>query len=159
MKQKHLISALVGAATLACVLASCDNGCEQTREAFLHVGFTSTTGRNMRAMEVIVSTGEEGYQLVGINKFDDVELDLCPSDSVCHLLISGTYTDFGDSFQVTDTVRVEYQVQPYYLDMACGCTVHYHLTSVSFTHHLFTSLRVLDPTILTDSGINLMFEY
>lgn len=159
MNKKHLIPALIGMAALAWGVASCDNGCEQTRENYMHVSFVSNSGRTMRSMEVIVSTGETGYQLTGINKFDDVELDLSPNDSVCYLLVTGTYVDFGDSFQETDTVRLEYTRQPYFLDMNCGCTVNYELQSVESTHHLFTEVEVVDPVILTESGINMTFVY
>lgn len=158
MKQKHLIPALTGAATLACVLTACDNGCEQKREALLHAEFTSSSGRTLRAMEVIAISGEAGYQM-GVNKFDDVEFDLNPNDSLTCFMITSTYTDFGDSFVMTDTVEVAYQVQPYYLDMACGCTVRYQLASVRSTRNFFNDVRVLEPLVLTESGINMVFEY
>lgn len=158
MKQKHLITALIGVASLACSLASCDNGCEQKRESLLHAEFISSSGRALRSMKVIAISGETGYQM-SATKFDDVELDLNPHDSLTYFLITGTYTDFGDSFTVTDTVEVEYQVQPHYLDMACGCTIHYNLLAARTTHNLINSIRVADPYIHPESSINMVFEY
>lgn len=160
LKQKYIIIALVGTAALAGAVVSCDNGCEQTRENFLHVSFVSSSGRSMKKMDIMAVHGETGYIFPGISQFDDVELDLInPNDSITYLLLQGTYTDFGDSFEVTDTVEVKYDVEPYYLDMACGCTVHYLLKSVTSTHHLFSTVRVVDPVVLTESGINIVFEY
>ena len=150
---------LTALTALAATVASCDNGCEQTRENYIHVSFVSSSGRDLKKMEIIASTGEEGYMLEGINKFDDVELHLCPSDSLTYLLITATYTDFGDSFQESDTVLVRYTAQPYYLDLNCGCTVNYEITSVLSTHHLFKNVDIVDPIVLTESGINLNFDY
>lgn len=158
-KALHITSTLAAASALSLALASCDNGCEQVRENYLHTMFTSASGRTMRGMEVIVSNGETGYQLDDITQFDDVKLDLNPNDSLCYMLITGRYTDFGDSFQLTDTVEVRYTTQPYYLDMNCGCTIHYELQSVTTTHHLFSAVNVLDPVVVTESVSNLEFIY
>lgn len=158
-RYQYIVPLIAALAFIGWGITSCDNGCEQTRENFMHVSFSSSTGRVLRGMEVIVSTGERGYMLTGINQFDDVEFDLCPDDSICYMLIDGQYTDFGDSFQLTDTVEICYTTQPYYLDMACGCTMNYEIQSVRSTHHLFHTVNVVDPVVLTESGINLAFEY
>ena len=159
MIKKLYIPILMALAVVAGGVSSCDNGCEQIRENFLHASFVSSSGRTMSKMEIILSNGEDGYLLTGISKFDDVELDLNPNDSITYMLINGTYTEYGDSFSVTDTICIEYTTEPFYLDMNCGCTVTFELNSVTSTHHLFTSTEVVDPIVLTDSGINLKFEY
>lgn len=159
MTKKQVFPILIAVAMVAGGISSCDNGCEQIRENFLHASFVSATGRVMTNMEIILSNGEDGYLLTGIKQFDDVELDLNPNDSLTYLLVNGTYNDYGDSFSLTDTIYLAYKAEPYYLDMNCGCTVIFELQSVTSTHHLFTSIEVVDPIVLTDSGINLKFEY
>lgn len=166
MKQPHfLIALLIGMMALCWGVASCDNGCEQKRENFLHTSFVSSSGRTLRNMEIRLAstpddpTPDDGYILTKITKFEDVELDLNPNDSVTYFIVSSTYTDFGDSFQLLDTVRIEYSTQSYFLDMNCGCTINYELLSVETTHNLFSEVEVLDPIVLTDTEMNLLFKY
>lgn len=161
MKSKYLVPLMFSVlVALACGFASCDNGCEQNRENFMHVSFTSSSGRVLRGMEIILTSNDTtGYMITDIKDFSNLELDLNPNDSVTCLFISSTYTDFGDSFQLIDTIRIDYTTQAYYLDMNCGCTVHYELQSVLSTHHLFHSVEVVDPLVLPDTQMNLRFEY
>ncbi len=146
-------------AAIVLTLTACDNGCEQTRENYPHICFISTSGRQMRSVVIFMQSNDTIPPGLEYTQFDDIKIDINPNSSETRLLIESTYTDYGDSFKVRDTVTVRYMTEPRFLDLSCGCTVTYDLTDVSTTNNLIRRIAVNNPHVFTDSGINLTIEY
>ncbi len=147
---------------------SCDNGCEQMRESFMHISFISTTSRTLRTLEIDAHGRREGMVMSDsttlqytfkVNKFDNIELELNPNDSLVTFVLRCDYQDYGDKFQANDTVRIAYNANGRFLDMECGCTVDYEIQNITTTHNLLEDVRITDPQIHTESGINLELVY
>lgn len=147
---------------------SCDNGCEQMRESFMHISFISTTSRTLRTLEIDAHGRREGIVMSDsttlqytfkVNKFDNIELELNPNDSLVTFVLRCDYQDYGDKFLANDTVRIAYAANGRFLDMECGCTVDYEIQNITTTHNLLEDVRITDPQIHTESGINLELVY
>ena len=98
-------------ATVCGWLTSCDNGCEQMRESFMHVRFVSTTSRSMLGVSIDAHGRREGvaisdsttlqYMTTKLTKYDNIELELNPNDSLVTFVLHSDYTDYGDRFSTT----------------------------------------------------------
>lgn len=162
----HLAVILVLAASVATCLTGCDNGCEQTRESFLHLSFTPTKGYKLRRITALCTSGSHQYELKPISAFDDVKFELDPSDSIATLTLECTYEDYGDLFMTKGEVVVNYTSQPTFLDLSCGCTMVYRITNVQLEEHsdlddkkFFLRAIISDDEIRPESGINIKIEY
>ena len=167
-KRSNILILLIGMALAMLGVASCDNGCEQMRESYMHISFTGTTSRTLRNLYIDAHGRKEGMAMsdsttlqytLPVNKFDNIELELNPNDSLVTLVLRCEYQDYGDKFQANDTVRIAYTVNGRFLDMECGCTVDYNITDVRCTHNLLEEVRISDPLVHTESGINLELIY
>lgn len=147
---------------------SCDNGCEQIRESYMHICLTSNTSRTLRNLEIDAHGRKDGIAMSDsttlrytfkISKFDDIELELNPNDSLVTFVMHSDYQYYGDKMQANDTVRIAYTVNGRFLDMECGCTVDYEIQNVTTTHNLLEDVRITEPLIHTESGINLELIY
>lgn len=154
----------VGVAT--CSLTGCDNGCEQTRESYLHLSFTPTRGLKMRRITALCASGSHKYELKPITAFDDVKFELDPSDSIATLTLECTYEDYGDLFMAKEQIVVNYTSQPTFLDLSCGCTMFYQITDAQIEKHtepdttsLFHRIIITDSEIRPESDINIKIEY
>ncbi len=167
-KQSNILILLIGIALAVLGVSSCENGCEQMRESFMHISFTGTTSRSLRSLNIDAHGRKQGLAMsdsttlqytLPVNKFDNIELELNPNDSLVTFVLRSEYQDYGDKFQANDTVRIAYSVNGRFLDMECGCTVDYEIKNVSHTKNLLEEVRISDPLIFTESGINLEFIY
>lgn len=167
-RRSNILILLIGMALAVLGVASCDNGCEQMRESFMHISFTSTTSRSLRSLNIDAHGRKEGLAMsdsttlqytLPASKFDNIELELNPSDSLVTLVLRCEYQDYGDKFLANDTVRIAYTVNGRFLDMECGCTVDYNINDVRFTRNLLEEVKISDPLIHTESGINLELIY
>lgn len=167
-KRSNILILLIGMALSVLGIASCDNGCEQMRESFMHISFTATTSRSLRSVNIDAHGRKEGMAMsdsttlqytLPVSKFDNIELELNPNDSIVTLVLRSEYQDYGDKFQANDTVRIAYTVNGRFLDMECGCTVDYNITDVRFTKNLLEEVKISDPLVFTESGINLELIY
>lgn len=150
-------------------LTSCDNGCEQMRESFMHVRFVSTTSRSMSGLSIDAHGRREGvtlsdsttlqYMTTKLTKYDNIELELNPNDSLVTFVLHCDYSDYGDRFSANDTVRIAYKTEGRFLDMECGCTVDYTIEHVTTTHNLIQDVKLIGKDIHTESEINLEFIY
>ena len=147
---------------------SCENGCEQMRESFMHITFTGSTSRSLRGVSIDAygrkpkeATNELKlqYSTAKVTKYENIELELNPNDSIVAFLLHFDYQDYGDNFQADDTVMIAYSVNGRFLDMECGCTVDYEIKEVTSTKNLLEDIRITDPVIHTESGINLELIY
>ena len=157
-----LVTTLVVASivvSVLCGLTSCDNGCEQKRENYIHLSVTSTSGRNLQGMSILYQSGDTIRESKRITAFNDIEIDVNPRQQLTYLYIESSYTDYGDRYTTCDTVGIHYTVEPRFLDLECGCSVTYDLTEVTSTHNLFSNVRIVNREVLTDSGINIAIEY
>lgn len=167
-KRSNILILLIGMALSVLGVASCDNGCEQMRESFMHISFTATTSRSLRSVNIDAHGRKEGMAMsdsttlqytLPVSKFDNIELELNPNDSIVTLVLRSEYQDYGDKFQANDTVRIAYTVNGRFLDMECGCTVDYNITDVRFTKNLLEEVKISDPLVFTESGVNLELIY
>ena len=167
-RRSNILILLIGMALSVLGVASCDNGCEQMRESFMHISFTSTTSRSLRSLNIDAHGRKEGLAMsdsttlqytLPASKFDNIELELNPNDSLVTLVLRCEYQDYGDKFLANDTVRIAYTVNGRFLDMECGCTVDYNINDVRFTRNLLEEVKISDPLIHTESGINLELIY
>lgn len=167
-RRSNILILLIGMALAVLGVASCDNGCEQMRESFMHISFTSSTSRSLRSLNIDAHGRKEGLAMsdsttlqytLPVSKFDNIELELNPNDSIVTLVFRSEYQDYGDKFQANDTVRIAYTVNGRFLDMECGCTVDYNITDVRFTKNLLEEVKISDPLVFTESGINLELIY
>lgn len=167
---KKLLPILLILTAAACGwLTSCENGCEQMRESFMHIGFTSTTSRALSSLSIDAHGRRDGmvlsdsttlrYMTAKLTKYEDIELELNPNDSLVTFVLHSQYSDYGDKFTADDTVRVVYKAEGRFLDMECGCTVDYTIEQVTCTHNLLQEVRIEEKMIHTESGKNLEFIY
>lgn len=167
-KRSNILILLIGMALAVLGIASCDNGCEQMRESFMHISFTSASSRSLRTLNIDAHGRKEGMVMsdsttlqytLPVSKFDNIELELNPNDSLVTLVLRCEYQYYGDVSQCNDTVRIAYTVNGRFLDMDCGCTVDYNITDVRFSKNLLEEVRISDPLVHTESGINLDLIY
>lgn len=160
---------LIMAAAVCGWLTSCDNGCEQMRESYMHITLIGTTSRALSGIEIEAHGRRDGWEISDsttiqyivpkLTKYEDIELELNPNDSLVTFVLHSDYTDYGDRFSADDTIRVLYTANGRFLDMECGCTVDYTIESITHTHNLLVDARITDKDIHTESGINLEFTY
>lgn len=147
---------------LCCILpllSSCDNGCEQLREAYMLSTFTSTSGRTLRSLSLTCLSEGKGYTAT-YSSFTDMELDLNPEATQSTLILDLGYSDYGDYYTASDTVTIDYTVQTRFLDMECGCTVVYHIDRVTATHNLLNNYILSNDRIMAEGNTtNIIFEY
>lgn len=169
LKRSDILLVITVMALTMLGIASCDNGCEQMRESFMHIKFTGTTSRSLRSLSIDAHGRREGmamsdsttlrYVIDNITTFDNIELELNPQDSLVTLVLRFQYQDYGDKFETNDTLRIAYTANGRFLDMECGCTVDYEIKNVSFTHNLLEEITVTEPMIHTESGNNMELTY
>lgn len=158
-KATVLLATCIVAPLAVSLFTACDNGCEQTRENYPRISFVSTSGRQLRSVAITMQSGDTLVTNKAQTSYNDIEIDINPRRNETFLLIQSSYTDYGDSFTELDTVRLGYETDARFLDLACGCTVMYNITEVTSTYNLIKRVIVNEPQVYTDSGINITFEY
>lgn len=168
-KRSNIFLILASAVLTLLGMLSCDNGCEQIRESFMRITFTSTSSRSLTGITIDAHGRREGvadsdsntiqYTTGNLTKYESIELELNPQDSIVTFILRSQYSDYGDRFGVNDTVRIAYTANGRFLDMECGCTVDYEIKNVTHTKNLIQDVQILAPQIHTESGINLEFIY
>lgn len=153
------LTAAAAVAALPALLTGCDNGCEQTRENYLHIAFSPTSGRTLRSVTLYYLKDNTWYQSRQETAFTDIQVYLNPHDTQTTLKVECSFTDYGDSFSTTDDVQIQYTSTARFLDMNCGCTIDYDLTGVTTTHELLANAIINDAQVRPDGGINITFEY
>lgn len=63
------------------------------------------------------------------------------------------------SARLADTVYVDHVNLPYFSSMDCGTVMHYRITSVSSTHHLIDSVRIVNPEVTNTLKENVTIYY
>lgn len=151
---------LLSGGLLTPLFHSCDNGCEQLREHFLHASFISTSGRTLRALSFTAHSEGKQYTQPSNASFADIEIDLNPTSDSIMLCLSLTYSDYGDSFTKPDTLTIRYKSNPKFLDLACDCTFLYEITEVQqYTHNVISHINIDDAHVNDSQAINITFEY
>lgn len=167
-KRSNILILLAVVASLLLGAVSCENGCEQMRESFMHITFTGSTSRSLKGVSIdaygrkpqeATDKMQLQYSTTKFTKYSDIELELNPNDSIVAFLLHFDYQDYGDNFQANDTVLILYQPNGRFLDMECGCTVDYEIKEIVTTHNLLENIQITDPVIHTESGINLELIY
>ncbi len=159
IKGARLASLLLGALGIQVLFCTCDNGCEQVREAYMTTTFTSTSGRTMRSITLYCLSDTLGYQMT-LSSFSDIELELNPKATTTTMILDCSYSDYGDYYTTSDTVTIDYSVEPKFLDMECGCTVVFRINEVNTTRNLIDNFIINEANVIADgSSTNLIFEY
>ena len=167
-KRSNILILLAVVASILLGAVSCENGCEQMRESFMHITFTGSTSRSLKGVSIDAygrktneATDELAlqYSTAKVTKYENIELELNPNDSIVAFLLHFDYQDYGDNFQANDTVLIFYHANGRFLDMECGCTVDYEIKEVTSTKNLLEDIQITDPIIHTESGINLELIY
>ena len=150
---------LLGVCCILALLCSCDNGCEQKREAYMTTTFTSTSGRDLRSINLLCLSDTLGYAAT-ITSFTDIDLQLNPKSTQTIMIMDCSYSDYGDLYTTSDTVFIDYTVEPKFLDLECGCTVLFHINDVHSTRNLISNIIINDENVIADGeATNLIFEY
>lgn len=168
MKSKKLsIIAAVLIATSG--LTNCgNNGCEEVREAYCLASLQSRSGTNITEMRAwgLGQVSKESNDSVIITDMmtsaaspSEIELKLNPNDSVTRVLMAMRTSYYGTNAEATDTLTIRYQVDPHFIDMECGCTLYFTLTSVETTHNLFRSAAIKNDVVTNETTTNLQIEY
>lgn len=156
---------------LALPLASCSNGCEESRDSMCGLSFVSTSGSEMRQMSIY--SLRKSYILEGKEQiFPDStfrilnsratiqELRLDPNDKHTRYAMNMIYQSYGDNYVISDTLDVWYTPETHYLDMECGCTVYFNIDSIRSTNNLITTANVKNNVVSNSSSqINIELEY
>lgn len=164
------IFTIIALATLW-IMASCSNGCEETRDSMCGLSFTSINGYQMK--QVSIYSLRKSYILDGkevvfpdstfriLNSSTPIqELRLDPNDKHTSYAMYLIYEAFGDHFAVLDTLDIWYTTETHYLDMECGCTVYFNLDSIRSTNNLVSNSRISNGVVSnTSSQINIDLEY
>ena len=159
LRSARTLCLLLGVCGIPMLFCACDNGCEQVREAYMTTTFTSTSGRTMRSISLLCISDTLGYTAT-LTQFTDIDLELNPKSTHTTMILDCSYSDYGDYYTSSDTVEIDYTVEPKFLDMECGCTVLFQINNVTSTRHLFSNLIINEDNIVADGdATNLIFEY
>jgi hypothetical protein len=161
------ISKLLPAAALSLPLlalcASCSNGCETTREAYCTCELRSTTNTTLRSLSVWALSdrfeGGDSIMIDGESSPTSISLILDPDATETRLRIQFNATADHESLQETDTLTLRYEPYPYFIDMECGCSVHFELKEAECTYHFLQDLYLTNATVTNDQTINIRLEY
>ncbi len=66
---------------------------------------------------------------------------------------------FRYSARLADTVYVDHVNLPYFSSMDCGTVMHYRIASVSSTHHLIDSIRIVNSEVTNTLKENVAIYY
>jgi hypothetical protein len=95
-----------------------------------------------------------------ITSFTDIDLQLNPKSTQTIMIMDCSYSDYGDLYTTSDTVFIDYTVEPKFLDLECGCTVLFHINDVHSTRNLISNIIINDENVIADGdATNLIFEY
>lgn len=167
----NILKLLVPALLLASALASCSNGCEESRDSMCGIAYTSVSGNAMQRISIIslrksvVIDGKE--QVFADSTFRVLnsgattqELRLDPNDTHTAFAMDMIFKSFGDSYTARDTLNVWYTPETHYIDMECGCTVFFNIDSINTTNNLITNAIIKDNVVMNvSSQINIELEY
>lgn len=141
-------------------LPSCgNNGCEEDRETFLSVQLRTSGHLNLISVKAWGIGHQSDSLMMQVSRPTDLEFILQPDKDFCELRLETIVDDNGDQFQYTDTLRVSYKPQPYFLDMECGCSMFFTLNDASVTNHLFREVTMRDKEITNHAKTNLVLQY
>lgn len=154
---------------LSSFVSSCGNGCEDTRESFCFAELLSSSGASINTLYAYgIGQGKGKPDSTGVktdsimftaNSPKTLEFILNPNKSVSDIRLQITYTLDGDKFQLEDTLHFEYESHPHLLDMDCGCTMYFDLSTVTCTKHLLRDVTIIKNAITNEESLNIRIEY
>lgn len=152
------------------LLSACDNGCEQTREAYCALQLTATSGAKLTKLSLGTAVLADTLSAEGQPVWNEVlfatsstasqyEVILDPNANTTVLHFDIHYSSYDEPFQAKDTLTLHYEVAPYYLDMECGCTLRYELQAVDCTGHLLRNVRIVRSEVSNEPTVNIVAEF
>lgn len=152
-------------------LASCSNGCEESRDSMCGITYTSVTGSNLQRLSIhslrksVVIDGKEQvfpdstFRILNSSATSQ-ELRLDPNDKHTAYAMDLIYQSYGDNYIACDTLDIWYTPETHYLDMECGCTVYFTIDSVHSTGNFITNAVIRDNVVMNSSAqTNIELEY
>lgn len=158
-----IIIATIGAASCG------NNGCEEIRESYCFADLLSTSGAKINQLyayglgqyETVI--GEDTVlvdrEMLSLSSPKNLEFILNPDSTVTDIRLQMNITLDGDQFQYNDTLHIEYNSHPYFLDMECGCSMYFTLKEVTYTNNFLRSVTIKRNEITNEENINLIIEY
>lgn len=156
---------------LSLTIASCSNGCEESRDSLCGITYTSVSGNELKRVSIhslrksVIIDGKEQvfpdstFRILNSSSTTQ-ELRLDPNDKHTAYAMDLIFQTFGDNYITSDTLDIWYTPETHYLDMECGCTVYFTIDSVHSTHNLITNAIIRDSVVMNvSSQINIELEY
>lgn len=140
-------------------LTSCNNGCEETRETYLYASLKATSKAKITGLNLWTPTAQGDSLMLAINNPNAFELELCPDSSKLEVYILSKVTLNKQDSIYTDTLWVEYDSYPYFINMECGCSVYYDIKKINCTNHLFTEMEIKNQQITNEENVNIVLTY
>ena len=161
------LSALTG------LLCSCgNNGCEETRESYLLVQLKSTHGLTLNSLTAWGLTDNgDSLAISQTGSPTEIELTLQPDSTYTQILLQCIASELGERSQYDSKLHIWYKGEPYFLDMECGCTMHYQIDSARIetlkrnttielgNDTLFHACTIKNKNITNEENINIILEY
>lgn len=142
------------------LLCSCNNGCEQTRETVLIADLKPTGRLSITRINVwAVDCGGGDSLIMNIKDPSNLHFILRPDSTVSQFYLNCQVNDNGDLFSYQDTLRFQYETNPYFLDMECGCSMFFHILEADVTNNLFRSITIKNNEITNEENINIILTY
>lgn len=160
-KKIHPAALMLGSGlVLGLTVVSCgNNGCEQNRESYLYADIKATSRFELKSINVWALTETGDSLKLSTSSPTSIEFNLKPDTTFSRFRLQCIYMDLDDAIMIDDTLTVNYQSYPYYLDMECGCSIFYDIEAVDVTRHLFKSISLENKEISNDEKTNIILKY
>lgn len=155
-----------------CLLCACsNNGCEETRETYLDIQLRKTSGSAIQRINVwgisqgILTHPEANDSIYAdslmtvLSNPDRLELILNPNDTKTDIRLQMTVGTKEGAEQIEDTLHIEYEPFPYFIDMDCGCSVFFRIKEVTSTQNFLKNIKLKRESITNEENTNLVIEY
>lgn len=150
-------------------LTSCgNNGCEEVRESYCLATFESRTGSKLTSLDAwglgqISDKSNDSITytdlMLALTSPSEMEIKLNPNDTITRLYMEIKSSYYGTVTKYTDTLTIRYQVDPYFIDMECGCTVYFTISSAEVSGNFFQLVNIRNKTVTNETSTNLQLEY
>lgn len=171
MKMRNVVLLCLSLLFATSFWACGNNGCEETRETYLDIQLKKTSGIAIQRLnvwgifqgalthpEVTDSLYADSLMTVLSNP-TNLELILNPNATETDIRLQMTIGTKEGTVQTEDTLHVEYESFPYFIDMECGCSVFFRIKQVESTQNLFKNIKLTRESITNEENTNLVIEY
>lgn len=156
------ILTVISCSLLAAIsLTSCgDSSCTESTTANAMMTFYSRSTSSALTIDSIsvrgIGTDSILYDKSREVKYISVPLRINSNESAFQL---NFYRSNSSANAQTDTVRFYHQNRPQYISPDCGCSVFYHIDSVSHTRHRIDTVKIKQPEITNQNEEHLQIYF